>query len=80
MIGIEREREGQRHKRREKQAPCRKPDAGLDPGTLGSYPETKADAQSLSHPETKADAQLLCHPGIPKTLFLVSGIRFLIRC
>ena len=29
MIDIERER--QRHRRREKQAPCREPDAGLDP-------------------------------------------------
>ena len=29
-----RDREGQR----EKQAPCRKPDVGLDPGTPGSRP------------------------------------------
>ena len=27
------------------------PDAGLDPGTLGSRPGPKADAQLLSHPE-----------------------------
>ena len=40
----------QRHKRRKKQAPCREPDVGLDPGTLGSRPEPKADAQPLSHP------------------------------
>ena len=33
----------------EKQALCRKPDAGLDPRTLGSLPEPKADAQLLSH-------------------------------
>ena len=26
------------------------PDAGLDPRTLGSRPESKADAQPLSHP------------------------------
>ena len=45
------ERERQRHrKREEKQAPCREPDAGLDPETLGSCPEPKADAQPLSHP------------------------------
>ena len=30
---------------------------GLNPGTLGSYPEAKADAQSLSH------------PGVPYTRF-----------
>ena len=29
---------------------CREPDVGLDPRTLGSYPEPKADAQPLSHP------------------------------
>ena len=27
-----------------------KPDVGLDPRILGSRPEPKADAQSLSHP------------------------------
>ena len=35
---------------REKQAPCRDPDVGLDPGTPGSHPEPKADPQTLSHP------------------------------
>ena len=40
----------QRHRQREKQAPCRKPDVGLDHGTLGPHPEPKADAQLLSHP------------------------------
>ena len=33
MIDIERERERQRHRQREEQAPCREPDAGLDPRT-----------------------------------------------
>ena len=28
--------QGQRHRQREKQAPCREPDTGLDPRTLGS--------------------------------------------
>ena len=37
-------------RQREKQAPCRKPDTGLDPGTPGSHPQPKADAQPLSHP------------------------------
>ena len=40
----------QRHRQREKQAPCREPDVGLDPGTPGSCPGPKADAQRLSHP------------------------------
>ena len=31
-----------RHRQREKQAPCRKPDAGLDPRTPGSGPGLKA--------------------------------------
>ena len=37
----ERERE-QRHRQREKQAPCRKPNVGLDPGSSGSRPGLKA--------------------------------------
>ena len=40
----------QRHREREKQAPCREPDVGLDPETPGSLPEPKADAQPLSYP------------------------------
>ena len=39
-----------RHRQREKQAPCGEPDAGHDPSTPGSRPELKADAQLLSHP------------------------------
>ena len=45
-----RERERQTHRQKEKQAPCRDPDVGLDPRTPGSHPEPKADAQPLSHP------------------------------
>ena len=45
-----RDRESQRHRKREKHAPCREPDVGLDPRTRGSCPEPKADAQPLSHP------------------------------
>ena len=44
------EGERQRQRQREKQVPCEKPDAGLDPRTVGSCPEPKADAQPLSHP------------------------------
>ena len=43
--------ERQRHKQREKQAPCREPHVGLSPRTPESCPEPKADAQLLSHPD-----------------------------
>ena len=46
----DREREMQRHRQREKQAPHREPNAGFDPRTLGSQSELKADVQPLSHP------------------------------
>ena len=46
----ERGRERQRHRLREKQAPCGEPDVGLDSRTLGSCPEPKADTQPLNHP------------------------------
>ena len=36
-------------RQREKQAPCREPEEGLDPRTPGPHPEPKADAQPLSH-------------------------------
>ena len=42
--------EEQRQRQREKQAPCREPYVGPDPGSLGSCPEPKTDAQLLSHP------------------------------
>ena len=44
-------------RQREKQAPCREPDAGLNPGTVGSCPEPKAATQPLSH------------PGVPTAMF-----------
>ena len=50
MIVTEREREGQRHRRREKQDPCQEPDVGLNPGTPGPRPEPKVGAKPLSHP------------------------------
>ena len=43
-------RERERHRQREKQASCRKPDIGLNPRVLGYCLEPKADAQPLSHP------------------------------
>ena len=46
----ETQRESQRHRKREKQAPCRELDEGPNPRTPGSHPEPEADAQLLSHP------------------------------
>ena len=43
-------RERQRHRQREKQASHGEPDAGLNPKTLGSQPEPKADAQTTEPP------------------------------
>ena len=52
-----RDRDRQRHRKREKQAPHKEPDVGgTRSQTLGSRPEPKAGAQLLSHPgatETK---------------------------
>ena len=57
----------ERHRQREKQAPCREPDVGLDPRTPGSCPGPKAGAQLLSH------------PGIPRNVYywkmIVQGTR-----
>ena len=54
-----------RHRQREKQAPCRDPNVGLNPRTLGSPPDQKADAQPLSHPGIPACSLLL-----PRTTLL----------
>ena len=43
-----RDTERQRHRQREKHAPCGEPDVGLNPGTRGSRPEPKADAPPLN--------------------------------
>ena len=48
------QRERQRHRQREKWAPCREPNVGMDPGTPGSSPRPKADARLLSHPGVPA--------------------------
>ena len=53
------ERGRQKHRQREKQAPYTEPNVGLDPGTPGS------------RPESKADTQLLSHPGVPSLCFLI---------
>ena len=49
---------GKRHRQREKQAPCREPDVGLDPRTPGPRPEPKSDTQPLSHPGAPANTFL----------------------
>ena len=41
------DREKQRHRQKEKQAPCREPSVGLDPGTSGSCPGLKAGTKRL---------------------------------
>ena len=41
---------GQRHRQREKQALCKEPNMGLDPGSPGSRPGPKAGAKPLRHP------------------------------
>ena len=48
-VGWERQRHRQKKK---KQSPLGEPDMVLDPRILGSQPEPKADAQSMSHPGT----------------------------
>uniref|UniRef100_A0A8P0NIY9 Zinc finger CCCH domain-containing protein 14 n=3 Tax=Canis lupus TaxID=9612 RepID=A0A8P0NIY9_CANLF len=45
------ERKRQRHRQREKQAPCREPDMRLHHGTPGLRRGPKAGAQLLSHPD-----------------------------
>ena len=46
-----RERERGRDRQMEKQAPCRKPNVGLDPGTPVSSLGLEAGPKPLSHPE-----------------------------
>ena len=58
----ERHTERCRHRQKEKQAPRREPDVGLDPGTPGSCPGLKADAQPL------------CHPGVPSFKYNFANI------
>ena len=43
-------RERGRDRQREKQAPFRKPDTGLNPGSTGSRLRLKVAAKPLSHP------------------------------
>ncbi|XP_072667846.1 spindle and centriole-associated protein 1 isoform X1 [Canis lupus baileyi] len=63
--------ERQRHRQREKQAPCGVPDAGLHPRIPGSRPEPKADAQPLSHPVLRRTVQTRPAPRIPPTVEII---------
>ena len=54
--------EKQRHRQKEKQASCRDPDMGFDPGTPRSHSGPKAGAKPLSH------------PGIQETSFLYTKL------
>ena len=83
MRDTQRERERQRNRQREKQVPCREPDVDLNPRTLRSHPELKADAQPLNHP----DLPTRVLPGIflkqcSSLLLLgeVGRVVFLVRC
>ena len=60
MRDTENEREAETQAE-EKQAPCREPDVGLDPGIPGSCPGLKAGVKPLSH------------PGVPGIIFLNEG-------
>ena len=53
-----RDTERQRHRQREKQAPCRETNVGPDPGTPGSCPGLKACAKPLSHPGVPTEVPL----------------------
>ena len=52
------ERERQRHRWREKQGPLWEPNVGLEPRTLESQLEPKADVQPLSHPGAPGEVSL----------------------
>ena len=44
----------------EKQDPCQESDVGLDPGTLGSRPELRAETPPLSHPGLQSYTENQC--------------------
>ena len=62
-----------RHRQREKQAPCRVPDVGLNLKTPGSWPELMADTQPLSHLGILNFSFLPAHhPTSPSSLLLLT--------
>ena len=60
-----RDTERGRDRQRERQAPCRESDVGLDPGTPGPCPGPKAGTKPLSH------------PGIPSCFFFLRFYLFI---
>ena len=74
-----RDTERQRHRQREKQAPCRKHDVGLDPGTPGAHPEPKAGAPPLS-PAGVPKPHLLSMSSVFSSNYGIDPIRTLHRC
>ena len=70
------QKERQRHRHREKQAPCGELDVGLDPKTPGSHLELKADFQPLSHSgipqQTNLNNKILSNQTFAKELNYIS--------
>ena len=69
--------ERERHKQREKQAPRREPDVGLDPRIPGSCPGPKADAQPLEHPHTYIFKDKIYHDLLLIFLIYTEKLEFL---
>ena len=67
------ETERQRHRQREKQAPRREPDVGLDPRTPGSHPEPPRHPVEVFPNQSKESSQWrrggCCHWGLMLTSF-----------
>ena len=66
-------RERQRHRQRKKQAPCKEPDVGFDPRTLGSHPEREgrcSTAEPPRHPPEILFKKIGCIGLMPHNLFI----------
>ena len=61
FIHRDRERERQRHRQRKKQAPCTKPDMGLDPGSPGSCPGLQVALNRCATGATRPNLFLYSH-------------------
>ena len=66
-------RQRERHRQREKQAPCGEPDVGFDPRTPGSRPGPKAGAKPLSHPGIPW-SYVLNHTAISSLVVMIRSI------
>ena len=72
----ERQKERQGHRQREMQAPSRKPNAELDPGSPGSHPECKAEP--LSHSGVPQDHYYI--KVVDDRIPLLESIVFRLKC